>query len=190
MKEDYLWNKTGSDAGIEQLEKTLAPFRFKATEPPALPAKVLALPDKRSFGFFKLGLVFAVSLVVVGSIVWMRSEVINRSTGHNVSAKQDEVQDMPITAPPVESKPPVVDTAAIEKHFVKAVQPTRNLAKPIRMIARRSEFKTHPEKLTREEKYAYGQLMLALAITSNELKIVRDKVNGREERNAADDRQK
>ncbi|MEP6850844.1 MAG: hypothetical protein ABI999_18440 [Acidobacteriota bacterium] len=189
MKEDYLWNKTGSDTGIEQLENALAQFRFNATEPPTLPAKILALPEKRSYGFFKLGLVFAVSLVVVGSIVWMRFTTINSSAGFGDSAKQSEVRDVPVSIPAVDSKP-AIDSGPREKHFVRTVQPVRIAARPIRIVAGRSQIKTQPEKLTREEKYAYGQLMLALAITSNELKIVRDKINGREERNAADDRQK
>lgn len=32
--------------------------------------------------------------------------------------------------------------------------------------------------LTKEERYAYDQLMLALSITSSRLKMVQDKVNG------------
>ena len=35
--------------------------------------------------------------------------------------------------------------------------------------------------LTEEEKYAYGQLMLALSITGSKLKIVKDTINGVEE---------
>jgi hypothetical protein len=41
-----------------------------------------------------------------------------------------------------------------------------------------------PEALTKEEKYAYDQLMLALSITSSKLKMVKDKVAGVEEKNA------
>ncbi|MEP7076053.1 MAG: hypothetical protein ABI878_09590 [Acidobacteriota bacterium] len=188
MKKDYLWNKTGSDAGVEQLEDALATFRYQTNEPPALPATLLVLPEKRSFGFFTLGLVFAVSLVVIASIVWMRFATIGSPNERSVVAKQGDIQNLPIT--PIESNPPVVETPGIEKHFVKTVQPIRIPTKRIHTVARRSESKPGPEKLTQQEKYAYGQLMLALAITSNELKIVRDKINGREERNAADDRQK
>lgn len=190
MKEDYLWNKKGSDAGIEQLENALEQFRFKATESPAIPANVLVLPEKRSLGFFKLGLVFAVSLVIVGSIIWMRFATISNSTDHNVLADRGDSQKTGVSVQPIEPKHPVTEIPGAEKHFEKAVHPSRSPTKPIRTIVRRSEIKTQPEKLTQEEKYAYGQLMLALAITGNELKIVRDKINGREERNAADDREK
>lgn len=45
---------------------------------------------------------------------------------------------------------------------------------------------TEKFELTAEEKYAYAQLMKALAITSSKLKIVRDKVDGVEPVAAAD----
>jgi hypothetical protein len=38
-------------------------------------------------------------------------------------------------------------------------------------------------KVTPEEKHAYDQLMLALSITSRELRIVKDKIYNREEPN-------
>ena len=39
MNEEYLWNKTGSDAEIEGLENALKAFSYKQTAPPELPAK-------------------------------------------------------------------------------------------------------------------------------------------------------
>ena len=39
-------------------------------------------------------------------------------------------------------------------------------------------------KLTKEEKFAYDQLMLALSVTSSKLKLVSDKIEGIEEQNA------
>ena len=39
MKEDYLWDKTGSDPEIEKLENALKAFRYQETAPPELPAK-------------------------------------------------------------------------------------------------------------------------------------------------------
>ena len=47
MKEDYLWDKTGSDAEIEELENSLKAFRSKNTAAPDLPQKTFAL-DKTS----------------------------------------------------------------------------------------------------------------------------------------------
>src|SRR5688500_9810075 len=57
MKEDYLWDKTGSDAEIEKLETALRFFRCEETAPPVIPAKVLPFVKKdspqRSFTFLR-----------------------------------------------------------------------------------------------------------------------------------------
>src|SRR4030095_14620048 len=75
MKEDYLWNKTGSDAEIEKLENALKAFQFQAQEPPALPTKVTSSDEKRPFSFFKLGFAFAFAAsvaVVAFAVAWFR----------------------------------------------------------------------------------------------------------------------
>jgi hypothetical protein len=72
MKEDYLWNKTGSDAEIEKLENALKAFRFEAQEPPALPTKVTSSDEKRPFSFFKLGFAFAFAASVCCGRVFRR----------------------------------------------------------------------------------------------------------------------
>ena len=45
MKEDYLWDKTGSDAEIENLENVLKAFRQTDDAPPEIPAKIFT-PDE------------------------------------------------------------------------------------------------------------------------------------------------
>lgn len=52
------------------------------------------------------------------------------------------------------------------------------------LVAQNTEVKKSPVKLTKEEKYAYDQLMLALSITSSKLKLVTDKIENVEEENA------
>lgn len=51
-------------------------------------------------------------------------------------------------------------------------------------VVQNIEIKKPPVKLTKEEKYAYDQLMLALSITSSKLKLVTDKIENVEEENA------
>ena len=46
MNEEYLWDKTGEDAEIQQLENALAAFRYQETAPPALPSKILTFQPK------------------------------------------------------------------------------------------------------------------------------------------------
>ena len=52
------------------------------------------------------------------------------------------------------------------------------------LVAANIETKKPTVKLTKEEKYAYDQLMLALSVTSSKLKLVTDKIDGIEEQNA------
>jgi hypothetical protein len=185
MNDEYLWNKTGTDADIERLEKALQAFRFEPSEPPALPAKVMPLPERRSFSFFKLGfaLAFAAALIVVVSIVW-RWTPANHSDRRNEFAKTNGSQSNSPAPSPVASGTPIMDPSMPKPAVIRFKQPSTTATRAVRFTAKKSD------KLTPEEKHAYDQLMLALAITSNELKIVKDKINGRDERTAADDRQK
>jgi len=188
MKEDYLWNKTGSDAGIEKLERELAAFRYRTNEPPALPAKVLSLPEKRSYRFLKLGfaVVFVPSFVfILLGLVWtgMLDNKPDGGASTIVSESQKNISEPRHESPSTSSPAPVPVPARIQR---KATAPIRAIKAGVRRLDTRNQ----PEHLTQEEKYAYSQLMLALSITSKELSIVRDKINGREERTAADDREK
>jgi hypothetical protein len=191
MKEDYLWNKTGSNAEIERLETALAVFRFDAKEPPIPQARVLSLPEKPFYRFFKFGFAFAfaVSVIVVLSLVWLFASA-NKPIGRSESAKADGPQNSPMASRAGAPSTPVVEPPASSRSFIKIRQIASTPKRHVSIVARKIENRGQPEKLTPEEKYAYSQLMLALSITSNELKIVKDKINGREERNAADDRQK
>ena len=49
---------------------------------------------------------------------------------------------------------------------------------PKKAKRKKPEAKVELSELTAEERYAYDQLMKALAITSSNLRIVKDKVNG------------
>ena len=75
MKEDYLWNKTGSaDPEIERLENALAVFRYVETEPPALPAKIIPFERKTPGSFFRLAFAFAAcaAFVIISLGVWLQ----------------------------------------------------------------------------------------------------------------------
>jgi hypothetical protein len=188
MNDEYLWNKTGTDAEIEELENELKAFRFQPSEPPALSTKVLALPERRSFSFFKLGfaVAFAAAVIVVISLIWLRTPV-NHSEKHSEYVRNDSPNAaIPGAILPEDSGKPIVDPPMPKpKKVTNFKPPTTNATRAVKVVAKKEE------KLTPEEKHAYDQLMKALAITSNELKFVKDKINGRdEERTAARDRQK
>ncbi len=98
MKEDYLWNKTGSDPEIENLENVLKAFRLKDAAPPELPAKVFVLdknferPGKRRNIFRLAFTAFAVLGLVVFSagifqILKIEKTEVSQNDAKNVSSK-------------------------------------------------------------------------------------------------------
>jgi len=185
MNDEYLWNKTGTDSEIEEMEKALQSFRFQTTDPPALPGTIEILPEKRFFNFFKLGfaVAFAAALIVAMTLIWLRTPV-NHSEKRSEFVKNGS-EDVAAPVSPGPSSTPIFEPPMPKPAVIKFKSPTTNATRAVKVIAKKEE------KLKPEEKHAYDQLMTALAITSNELKLVKDKINGRDvERTAAPDRQK
>jgi hypothetical protein len=187
MEENYLWDKTGEDPEIERLENALAVFRYQETEPPALPAKIIPFERKTPRSFFRLSFACAAcaAFVIVFLSVWFQFS----------NKKMEVVKDLPETiAPQVDEK--VIDKTSSEKPddlIVKKIEGPRQsvernvvkirkvfpaIARQNNTIAQNIEGKKPSVKLTKDEKYAYEQLMLALSITSSKFKMVKDKVEG------------
>ena len=196
MKEDYLWDKTGEDAEIQSLENALKAFRFQESAPPALPQKVFTIEKRPPRRFFRLGFAFAAfaAALVVFSVAWLQiggdknslAEIVVKNDPLNRVAKVagDSFPDIQELVPAVdrENPPPV-----LKPKVVRIRQKTAPVGRPAKTVARRPKTKEPSETLTAEEKYAYQQLMLALSITGTQLKIVKDKVQGIENQNAAFD---
>lgn len=214
MKEDYLWNKTGNDSEIENLENALKQFRSTNTIPPILPAKTFAF-DKKSLQTekprFSFRLVFA-AFACIGLMIISIGIFRFANTGDQEIVQLNSNQILNETnAERSISVPGTVSTTAIRKDEKNAVEPTiikatfnpkKAIKKRIIKSAKRSkstiieesivaentklkpinnDTKVEVTALTQEEKYAYDQLMTALAITSSKLKIVKDKSQGVEE---------
>ena len=195
MKEDYLWDKTGAaDPEIERLENALAVFRYQADEPPALPAKIIPFERKEPRGFFRLGFAFAAcaAFVMISASVWFqfsggKAEVAKDSTETNSSLIVEKVADETAVKQPDDSIIKKVETPkrSVERSFVKAKKSVRVIDRQNGLSARNVEIKKPAVRLTKEEKYAYDQLMLALSVTSSTFKKVKDKVEGVEDETAA-----
>lgn len=190
MKEDYLWDKTGKDSEIERLETALQAFRYRETAPPELPAKIISLKNEMPRQSFRWWFSFAAfaALAIVLAGVWFQT-----------SDNKIEVAKNPLEtiAPPIEkkipdeqsfAKPPfsviknrVTPKKSVERKIVKTGKLAAAIDGRNYLTAGNSKIKTPPVKLTAEEKYAYNQLMLALSITSSQLKLVKDKIEGIEE---------
>lgn len=193
MKNDYLWDKTGEDAGIEALENALAAFRYEETAPPELPQKVFTLEKPKSRRFFQFGFALAAftPVVIALSVVWFQaafSEIptVDTVAGFNEPLYENPKDDQVLTRPndfePVRT---IEKTApSVKPKVLRIRQKSAPIIRAERLIIKTVETKEPAETLTAEEKYAYDQLMLALSITGSKLKIVKDKIAGIEEQNA------
>lgn len=196
MKEDYLWDKSGADAEIQALENALKAFRCKVTAPPALPPKVFVLEESHARRIFNFRLIFAFAscaaavLILLGiSFRFANYQTTNSNDFSAANSTLSETKFLP--NPPAheteftkfkEAEPPqkIVTTKVVK---IRRSVPAKPLTDKI--SARNIKPKNSEIALTKEEKYAYEQLMLALSITSSKLKMVKDKANGIEEQNAS-----
>lgn len=179
MNEEYLWSKKGSDGEIEKLETLLSDFRFKEGSSPELVAdniiQIKPTVTRRFAWLTALGAT-ATAAVLVG--MW----------AINIPEKRvAESQTLPpVKAVPVEKPVEYSPTRVI--NVVESEQlPTLESLRTPRTV--KTVYRTHGNsritsstvaskpKLTREEKYAYDRLMLALSITSSKLKVVQDTID-------------
>jgi len=172
MNNEYLWEKTGQDHEIEKLEESLAAFRYRETAPPSLPVKKTA---HRWNWRFTLAFASAAAAMIMMA-TWLQ---IPDSIDTN-NATTTFVLDSEIPEPaPVEIKSvPFQPTAAPARPAARPDRPKKNYA-AAPLIARSTRTnKSATASLTREERYAYERLMLALSISSSKLKIARDAIDG------------
>lgn len=199
MNENYLWDKSETDAEIEQLEAALQQFRYQKTAPPALPAKIVLFETKNSRRFFNWSIAFAAfaTLLIISFGAWL--QFANRSINTAKSAPEliapptleNSVKEMPIEkqatskiekieTPKQFNEPQLIKARKIVSQVVRQNKITKQInesAKPQVLTARLIETKKLAVKLTKEEVYAYDQLMLALSITNSKLKLVSDKID-------------
>ncbi len=197
MKEDYLWDKTGSDPEIEKLETALRFFRYEETAAPVIPAKVLPFIKKefprRNFPFLR-AIAACLALTSISLGVWILISNTKKEIAGNVLQKSvvepdfanpikpaDEI--VPPPKPKEEIKPTFKKTVYIEpKSSPKSLLVSKSGSKNGAHNSTNRKVKNTEKtvRLTEEEKYAYEQLMLALSITSSKLKIVKEKVESAE----------
>ena len=175
MNKEYLWDKTGHDPEIESLEIALAPLRFRVSKAPALPTGIASAAEVRRPSWFRLGfaVAFAAAAVAVGSVTWFLAP------SRDVVAMEiaDRAVDGLQTAfGPLDDK---MQAARRETILVENTMPRTGVRKGAQRASATGQRPiSRPAILTKDEEYAYGQLMLALTITSSKLKIVHDAIAG------------
>lgn len=182
MKDDYLWDNTGKDSEIEKIESSLSMFRYKPIDAPKL-SVAESEGSRRRIWDLRYVLVPAFAAIVIGAVVaglWFRtssdeivakieSGIESRRPAQSDPATGDKIgeinpQDAPLVSPPHKAGGQGDPRVAMANRK-RAIGPKRKGVEPA---------------LTREEKYAYDRLMLALSITGSKLRMVQDKVNGLE----------
>ena len=183
MKQDYLWDKTGADPEIENLENALAAFRYKEIAPPALPAKIIPFKKespRRSFRF-AYAIAACTAFLMIGLGVWFQISTNEIGTQENFA--QTIQPQIPETIPDVEAvenPAPIVKNAKTSSNITiesarrmsapKAVRKNKIIPAVVRPTEKKDKnivAKNSDVQLTKEEQYAYDQLMLALSITSS-----------------------
>lgn len=191
MKEDYLWDKTGKDPEIERLEIALQTFRYRETAPPAIAAKILPFKEKSAQRIFPFAIAAAacIAFAVISLGVWFQI-LSNKTEVKKELAKTAEPQNNALFS----TAETVINTddlkiKAIEKPKLNEERRVKKINKITFVKSPQKHLKTQNIKarkanivLTKEEQYAYNQLMLALSITSSKLKLVKDKVEGTNEK--------
>ena len=171
MKQDYLWDATGQDAEIEQLEELLSVYKFETSDPPRPPSAVVS-PWWRFWDARFAVPAFATLLLIAGVSVFLLYRFGTQGPGE-LAAVPEQTVLVPVTAalqpkPSVPVPAPTVTSASL---------PTGPRYKPTAIRAIQSKRVTSEPKLTREELYAYNQLMLALSITGSSLRAVQDTID-------------
>jgi hypothetical protein len=190
MKEDYLWDKTGDDAVIKKFEIALQGFRFQENEAPALPAKAIPSPPTSRRRRFRVAIVAVAACVAFGLLALGIGFQLLKSTPE-VQNSLSATETSKITA--IENQNILANNETPNFPVKTADRQTRTTAakiiktRQISPLNRRKEIKSQNygatkanNKVTKEEQFAYDQLMLALSITGSKLKIVKDKVDGSE----------
>ncbi|HSU26052.1 MAG TPA: hypothetical protein VLI65_08730, partial [Pyrinomonadaceae bacterium] len=171
MKTDeYLWDKTGSDTEIERLEGALAAFRYKASDAPALPVESNLAKAYRAWSIprfaFASAMAASFALLLVSIGLWMQPSTITTERRPELAASVQPAIDIAVPKAPATMPAKAVTTKrqTVKRSFTtwKRGTPTIQNNTTARLVERG---KTSPVKLSKEELYAYNQLMLALEIT-------------------------
>jgi hypothetical protein len=177
MKEDYLWDKTGTDPAIEKLENALSVFQFDESSL-QMPVIARAPVERRYFKFLSFGFAAACAcLAVISWALWAPIAGLNAvpAPEQAFTKPAEEILDTVDTKPDVPVTVDVKAPASNIGHYKKAV---KKAVRPVAVTARVKKMAPAAQPFTKEEIYAYNQLMLALSITSDKLNLVKEKIPG------------
>jgi hypothetical protein len=175
MNDEYLWQKTGDDDQITRLEEALAVFRYRESDPPAVTVLVGRSWIRRWRLPYAVAVAsFAALLFVAG--IWFnlpgRGDDDVTFIYHPSTTQNEVPAEIQLPAPKQELQPPAVSPVRRTNHQIQST----TVSTPRRAVTRTP--KTRTVVLTKEEREAYEQVLLALSISSSKINIVRDTING------------
>ena len=196
---DYLWDKTGADPEIERLENLLQTFRCQETRAPALPAENAPFQREPARSNLRLAFAAAACLLFGAAAVAVRLQIAARAVENNQTLAtaiepandaatiqtRNRLSDDSSNQETDASKIASSDAAHAKSQTAKPQ--TSNLkSRSRRKVAASASPQiskaAKPQiELSAAERAAYRKLMLALSITGEKLRIVKDKVDGSEE---------
>lgn len=183
MSDQYIWDKTGSDAEIEALEDLLGSMRYVPVPAPELP---VARAKRFSSSFWKISLGFAVpaaAMTIVLAVMWAPAPRDNVAVNGPAAPAAKVLVESPVSTQQTtaaDNTPAAEPRAAYVKPVLKLKARAR---RPIErsLLAKSTKDSNVKRSLTPEEKFAYDQVRLALSISATQLKVVRDSVNNADE---------
>ena len=179
MKEDYLWDKSGSEPEIEHLESLLSRFRYSDSAAPA--SNVIEFPArvKTVLRPWILAMAACIAVAAVGIATWNLISIGGSPTSTQTSYSVENHVAPLITPSPKFNPDDDLELKNSMAQYVAAKRRNKTIPRhKYFAIARKLRQPSNHPLLSKEEKYAYGQLMLALSITSSKLQIVQDSING------------
>lgn len=203
MNEEYLWDKTGEDAETERLENALKSFRYRENAPPRI---AIHIENKKRFiswtSDFGIPALACCALIFTAVAFWLvgfdgKSKEIASSAqptekiirlAHNASPETADSEYLKTENKKSAdfAEPPMRETK-IRKVFGKKSLSVAKKSEVKMVFARKTdeaktEHSASGENLTADEKYAYDQLIKALAITGSTIKQVQEKIYRAENR--------
>jgi len=180
MNKEYLLEKTGGDPEIEGLESLLAVYRFEPGRAPVLPAETTEM-RRPWFGWLRFSVAAGAAAVAVfaGLLAYGRIEkLLLNADRPAISEVAPPGRTLPLLVEPSQPSDSERSIAAVD---LGTVPSRRTNVQPIRYrkpAAIPSIEKRRPQvALSKREKYAYNQLMVALYITGTKLKVVQDTID-------------
>lgn len=182
MKNDYLWDKTGTDPEIERLEGLLAEFRYSVD--PAAASNVIEFPGRVRSDLkpwiFSIAACIAVAASALG--LWSFYLTGGDAAASDVAQVQTETEEVVLPVIPLAEPETKTKVTAVNPRSPTAARPQKASlrSRSGRAVQQRIKEAHAPSALTKEERFAYNQLMLALSITSSNLQTVRRSIDGNE----------